>query len=532
MDVLQKTRSSVNRLKLTAGAASILFAMLSCSQGYISPVELTATALVRGPSSTAFPTSTMAPATATPETPSPVPTFTDLPKFTSTPQPTRTVDPNATPKPPIQYYTQAGDTLPSILDRFGVTAEQITASQPIPSTGLISPNILLVIPDVLDNVFESTMILPDSEVVYSPSASDFDIEAFVSEAGGYLSRYQELVGSKNYTGGELVKLVAEENSVNPYLLLAVLEYKSRWVYGSPTNIAEAEYPMGMVRLEYKGLYKQLSWAVSQLSLGYYGWRAGILHALTFRDGSQQRISPGLNAGTAAVQFLFSKLYDKLEWSDALYGSNSMPALMERMFGNFYIRAQSVEPLYPPDLKQPVLELPFVPGITWTFTGGPHSAWGTDGALAALDFGPPTGMPGCVTTEQWVPAMASGVIVQAENGRVLEDLDGDGIEQTGWDIMYMHIETRDRVAVGTRVETGDKIGHPSCEGGVSTGTHTHVARKFNGEWILADGPLPFVMSGYTAHNGDVPYEGTMTNGDHVVTADPLASPKADISKPRP
>ena len=44
-----------------------------------------------------------------------------------------------------------------------------------------------------------------------------------------------------------------------------------------------------------------------------------------------------------------------------------------------------------------------------------------------------------------------------------------------------------------VETDDRIGHASCEGGVSTGTHLHFARKYNGEWVLADGPLPFVLS---------------------------------------
>ena len=529
---MQKIRFNTNRLKIAAGAASILLAMLSCSQGYISPVELTATALVQESiSTTAVPTATVSSPTATPETPSPVPTFTDMPLATSTPRPTHTIDPNATPKPPISYYTQSGDTLPSILGRFGVTADQITASEPIPSTGLINPGILLVIPDVLEDVFESTTIMPDSEVVYSPSAADFDIEGFVADAGGYLSRYKEEVGSKQYTGAGLIKRVATENSINPYLLLAVLEYKSGWVYGGPTNIAEAEYPMGYVRLEYKGLYKQLSWTVSQLSIGYYGWRAGTLTTLTYHDGTQQRLSPGLNAGTVAVQYLFSRLYDRLEWAGALYGENSMPALMEKMFGNFFIRSQAVEPLYPPDLKQPELELPFNSTLTWTFTGGPHSAWGEDGALAALDFAPPTGVGGCVQSEQWVTAMAPGVIVFSDEGLVIEDLDGDGIEQTGWNIMYMHIETRDRVQVGTYVETGDKIGHPSCEGGVSTGTHTHVARKFNGEWILADGPLPFVLSGYTAHNGDAPYKGTLVNGDHVVIADTLGSPKADIKKPK-
>ena len=173
-----------------------------------------------------------------------------------------------------------------------------------------------------------------------------------------------------------------------------------------------------------------------------------------------------------------------------YSENSMPVLMEKMFGSFYIRAQAVEPLYPPDLVQPALELPFQVGPIWAFTSGPHSAWGPDGALSALDFAPPSSKSGCVKSNEWVTAMAPGVIVRSEHGLVMEDLDFDGIEQTGWNIMYFHIETRDRLPVGTKVQTGDKIGHPSCEGGISTGTHTHVARKYNGEWILAGGPLPF------------------------------------------
>ena len=85
-----------------------------------------------------------------------------------------------------------------------------------------------------------------------------------------------------------------------------------------------------------------------------------------------------------------------------------------------------------------------------------------------------------------------------------DVDGDGSEQTGWDIMYLHVATKDRVALGTWVEQGDHIGHASCEGGNATGTHTHIARKYNGEWMLADGPIPFVMDGWTVIAGDKPY----------------------------
>ena len=223
-----------------------------------------------------------------------------------------------------------------------------------------------------------------------------------------------------------------------------------------------------------------------------------------------------------MQYLFAQWYDPLEWAGALYGAESMPKLLTSMFGNFYIRSEAVEPLYPPDLQQPQLELPFVPGRVWSYTGGPHSAWGPNGALSAIDFAPPSSESGCVDSDEWVTAMAPGVIVRSENGLVIEDLDGDGIEQTGWNIMYLHIATRNRVEVGTVLETGDKIGHPSCEGGNATGTHTHVSRKFNGEWILADGPLPYVLSGYTAHYSGEPYEGTLVNGDDVVVASPLSS----------
>jgi len=65
----------------------------------------------------------------------------------------------------------------------------------------------------------------------------------------------------------------------------------------------------------------------------------------------------------------------------------------------------------------------------------------------------------------------------------------------------------------------RIGHPSCEGGTASGTHVHVARKFNGEWIPADGPVPFEMSGWHAVAGERIYQGQLVRGDQVVTADP-------------
>jgi murein DD-endopeptidase MepM/ murein hydrolase activator NlpD len=126
-------------------------------------------------------------------------------------------------------------------------------------------------------------------------------------------------------------------------------------------------------------------------------------------------------------------------------------------------------------------------------------------------------------------MADGLIVRADEGEVIQDLDGDGLEQTGWALLYMHVESRDRVAPGTFVRTGERIGHPSCEGGVSNGTHVHVARKYNGEWIPADGDLPFVLDGWISAGLGFEYEGTLSRDGVVLEACACRNPGNQVSR---
>ncbi len=85
------------------------------------------------------------------------------------------------------------------------------------------------------------------------------------------------------------------------------------------------------------------------------------------------------------------------------------------------------------------------------------------------------------------------------------------------MFYLHVAESGRVPVGTWVEAGDPLGYPSCEGGESTGTHIHIARKYNGEWMTADGVIPFVMSGWEPVRGDKPYKGYLFKDDLIVVA---------------
>ena len=84
---------------------------------------------------------------------------------------------------------------------------------------------------------------------------------------------------------------------------------------------------------------------------------------------------------------------------------------------------------------------------------------------------------------------------------------------------MHIAEQDHVPEGTRLKQDDPIGHPSCEGGASTGTHVHITRKYKGEWIGAGEPFPLILSGWTALPGEVIYKSSLVKEDRVITADP-------------
>jgi murein DD-endopeptidase MepM/ murein hydrolase activator NlpD len=176
-------------------------------------------------------------------------------------------------------------------------------------------------------------------------------------------------------------------------------------------------------------------------------------------------------------------------------------------------------LIPVSLQQPELKLPFPRDQTWYYTGGPHTGWGTGEPLAAVDFAPPSDKSGCFIAEDkyYATAMTDGLVVRSSVEGVALDLDKDGDERTGWVIFYLHLATRQRAPLGAELKTGDPIGYPSCEGGRATGSHVHIARKYNGEWIVADSPIPLKMSGWMTHNGTREYLGTLTKQGAAVTA---------------
>lgn len=427
------------------------------------------------------------------------------------------------------YITQPGDTLTAIARRFQVMVTQINSDSLLPMEGFLPAGKALNIPSAGEPDPSTPPIFPDCEVINSPTALDFDLEDLIAGQDGLLNSYSEEVYDFRLTGAQIIDRVARESSVNPRLLLAFLEYRAGWLTGPLQKPADLDYPLGFQVPERRRLYQELVMAATHLNIGYYGWRTGELTLLKFSDGNTSTIDSWLNPGSVAVQNLFAKFYKPQAWREVLYGEDNFLSFYKEFLGDPWQRATKYASGLTSDLTQPELELPFGPGERWSLTGGPHSSWNTGSPRGALDFAPITGEPACITSRAWVTASGNGVIVRSENSVVALDLDGDGNEQTGWVIIYLHIADLDRVPLGQQVQVNDRIGHPSCERGKSTGTHVHIARKYNGEWLEASNSVPFLLSGWQVVSGERNYQGTMVKGSKLVTASPVGPSTSIITR---
>jgi len=426
--------------------------------------------------------------------------------------------PHGIPTPitvPESYIVQPGDTISIISQKFGLRPEAI-----IQSNALINPNFLEV-GQVLSLPANTSMgtgpsfkIIPDSELIYGPYNMVFDPASFIQSKGGYLASYAEEVDGQMLTGAQIVERIAREYSVNPKLLLSLLEYQAGWVSNSNPGPSTHVYPIGDAGGYHTGLYKQLAWAANLLNLGFYGWQVNAFPQWTLADGSIITPDATINAGTAGVQRFFAQIDDYNSWQQDV-NLNGLFSTYYALFG--YPFDYTIEPILPPGLSQPEMSLPFGYGETWNFTGGPHGGWDTGSAWAALDFAPPGEGAGCITSNYWVTAIADGPVIRSENGVVIQDLDEDGYEETGWTVLYLHLDSWERVPVGSILKKGDRVGHPSCEGGFSFATHLHLARRYNGMWIAADGPIPFTLDGYTSSGTGIEYDGYLTRGTTQIQA---------------
>ena len=442
--------------------------------------------------------------------------LTPTPLLSATPTPLIPPLPIPTPAgPPYTYHTLSeGESLSYLAMRYDISIEQLVDMNELGGeSAIIHTGQELRIPLETKEVAPTQALLPDSEVVYSPAYLDFNIAEFVNSQGGYLSTYSQYVDNRELTGIEVVELVAEQFSVGPRLLLALLEHYGGWVTNPEPPEELINQPLGRRNPRAGDFYRALAFTANRVNAGYYGYKRDGFWVFELPDRSRAVTPPGLNAGTVGVQNILAIHSNWDTWQQEL-GPAGFMATYEALFGDPFQYA--VEPVVPITLVQPELVLPWPEGEGFYYTGGPHPAYAHGSAWAAIDFGPPDVLGNCFYSNVPSTAAADGVIVSAREGEIQLDLDGDGNIQTGWVLFYMHLalDSEDPVQPGQQVKQGDVLGYPSCEGGLSNSSHVHLARRYNGEWLEAGGPVPLVLSGWEVQPTLVQYEGMMLKGSEI------------------
>lgn len=438
-----------------------------------------------------------------------------------------------------EHTVQPGDTLFEIAQKYGASLESLLAVNNITDANIIAVGQVIKLPPAPSQTTPIFKIIPDSRLVRAPGSKVFDIVGFIATQPGYIRQATDEVGTRQANGAELkltltaaqvVERVALEYSVDPRLLLAILEYRAGWLSKPQLSPEQITHPLIAIAnsggIDRSGLYRQLAWAANELNRGYYAWKTRGLKLLEMTDGTRLTYGSGLNAGTIGVQYFLALNNIKAIWERDV-SQNGLYRTYYAYFGDPFL--QAVDPLVPITLEQPPLTLPFAAGKIWYFTGGPHGGWNGGSAWAALDFAPPdertAETPFCYSSKYPVTAVAPGIIARSGDGAVILDLDNDADESTGWTIFYLHLT--DVIAPGTQVNVGDILGYSSCAGGFSTATHLHIARRFNGEWLPADCSqcIPgherpaFVMSGWrTLGIANAEYQGFLENGTTQLQAE--------------
>jgi LasA protease len=295
---------------------------LPIQQGTLVPasgpvITLTNSPLPSTPTATREPTPTRAPLSIV------LPTI-----IISTNQPLTTPTPDAerilpTPRQDADQYTvQAGDSLGFIAERYGISVKTLMEANNLTDPNLLTVGMVLNVPAPNPgDEGTSFKVIPDSEMVYGPATVYFEIKSFIDGQNGYLEMYEQDVNGIVLTGDEIVWIVARNYSVNPRLLLALLEYQSGWVTNpAPFNTS---YPMGLADENHYGLYRQLTWAADTLNRGYYLWKANAISTWVMNDGTVIPVDPTINAGTAALQYFFAKLDDRPTWEQDVSGTGML-----------------------------------------------------------------------------------------------------------------------------------------------------------------------------------------------------------------
>lgn len=355
----------------------------------------------------------------------------------------------------------------------------------------------------------STWLIANDRFVFHPSLYGYSVQAFLDGTPSVLKNTTVATADGTATAAEVIEFYSYLYSINPQVLLTLLEMKQGLIAKPTAPPEEIALAMGNQDPQAYGFAKQVEWAAASLAQAFYAQPLAQVTAAGL---------PELRYETAASNALDAFVQQSPDISAASSGFD-FPDVFEQLFGEVLeVSAASKASA----TAEPAWSLPWQYGNTWYYTSGPHSdSWGnlpyyntrTSSPNSGLDFAP-GGNSGCYESSSWISTMAPGQIVHSARSLILVE------HSDGWSSYYYHVAGRDRRGTG-RVNQGDTIGHPSCDAEYNTdkdpkptGTHVHVARLYNGQFQPAD---RWNIGGWEVRSGSSNYNGTMVRNGVTKTA---------------
>ena len=294
-----------------------------------------------------------------------------------------------------EHIVQSGDTLFEIAQQYNVSLDALLSANNIENPDILTVGQLLILPDTPVEQTIAFKLIPDSRLVRAPGSGDFDIAVFINQQPGYIRQVTDNVDvrvangaalTRTQNAAQVIEQISLQYSVDARVLLALLEYSAGWLSNPAPSEDLKSHPLLAAAnsggVDRSGLYRQLAWAADQLNTGYYAWKYRGLRTLSFSDGARLSIADGLNAGTIALQYYFSRFTAYAEWLQKVDAAGFFQVYFS-YFGNPF--DASLDTPINTTLQQPPLTYPFAAGEIWYYTGGHHGGWGTRQCMGVAGF---------------------------------------------------------------------------------------------------------------------------------------------------
>ncbi len=348
----------------------------------------------------------------------------------------------------------------------------------------------------------SSELLSNGQFVWGPNVGDFDIFTFLQNRGSALHVF-----------AEDLEMWARYTSLNPKILLAVLELRYGLIDDCPVDISSNDArtiientSMDLATAFYEHLHtwgdRRKPWDLDAMALD---------PVLSFADGTTIEIQTDQTSGTFALAAMVAKTTDADTWAEELFetGPGSFTGIMGGLFPEVDLRdtSNNINPAAaPPDT---LFQFPFPLGATWRFNG-PHS-WAGDGTppFSSMDFA--AGSGSCSSPpNMWTVATAAGTAVRQYGYDCWIEVE----HSPEWTTSYYHMQNTPNPQ-GAYIWPNASLGQIACEvcaGGYATGPHVHWTVKYNGAYVSLEGVK---ISGWTIHVGPEPYTSGSIERDGVI-----------------